>query len=213
MKEDSKQTKAWASLFGKEYTDRNKMTVEEVDLMYKRRYGVSRTEMNDKFLGNLDRKARILEVGSNIGLQLLFLQKMGFTNLYGIELSAYAVELSKSMTEGINIIQGSALDIPFKDGFFDLVFTSGVLIHINPVELSIAMGEIYRCANSFIWGFEYFSQEFAKVEYREADLLWKANYPEIYRGQFRNLSVVKVRLFKYLADENEDVMFLLKKGK
>lgn len=53
----------------------------------------------------------------NIGNQLLCLQNAGFNNLYSIELQPYAVELSKSRAEGINIIQGSAFYIPFKDDF------------------------------------------------------------------------------------------------
>jgi len=60
---------------------------------------------------------------------------MGFTNLYGIELQWYAVEKAKEYTKGINIIQGSGFDIPFKDGYFDLVITNGVLIHIAPKKI------------------------------------------------------------------------------
>ena len=74
---------------------------------------------------------------------------MGFTNLYGIELQGYAVELSKSRTHNINIIQGSAFDIPFKNEYFDLVFTSGLLIHIHPSNIREAMNEIYRCTKKF----------------------------------------------------------------
>jgi len=40
------------------------------------------------------------------------------------------VERSKQNLKNIDILQGSAFDVPFKDGFFDLVFTSGVLIHL-----------------------------------------------------------------------------------
>ena len=36
-------------------------------------------------------------------------------------------------------MRASALDIPFKDGFFELVFTIGVLIHIPPKDLLVAM--------------------------------------------------------------------------
>ena len=91
----------------------------------KRKYGKTRTEFNEKFLEGTDRSASILEVGSNIGLQLLCLQRMGFNNLYGIELQNYAIELAKSRTRYINIIEGSIFDIPYKDGFFDIVFTTG----------------------------------------------------------------------------------------
>ena len=167
MSNNSKQTQAWLSHFGVEYTDRNLMTTTEMNLMYKKQYGVSRFDMNKEFIGGLDRDIKILEVGANIGLQLMFLQQLGFQNLYGIELSSYAIELSKEKTKNINIIQGNALDIPFKDKCFDLVFTSGVLIHINPEELYIVMREIHRVTKTYIWGFEYYADKYTQIKYRE----------------------------------------------
>ncbi len=215
MKENSKQTKAWASEFGQEYTDRNKMPIKAMDIMYKHKYGMSRSDMNKLFLDDLGRDIRILEVGSNIGLQLIFLQSAGFRNLYGIELSPYAVQLAKTQSEGINIIQGSALDIPFRDNYFDLVFTSGVLIHINPEDLSKVMSGIYRCTSKYIWGLEYYADKMAEINYRpskeKVNLLWKADYPTMFCERFEDLRIVKKAYYKYLADENKDVMYLLRK--
>ena len=149
----TRQEEEWGGQFGKEYTDRNILTLDELENLYRDRYGFTRTGMNSEFIGNLVRGIKILEVGSNIGNQLLCLQNMGFKNLYGIELQSYAVELSKSRTQGINIIQASAFDIPFKDGFFDLVFTSGLLIHIAPEDISTVLDEIHRCTKRYIWCF------------------------------------------------------------
>ncbi len=215
MKENSKQTKAWATEFGKEYTDRNMMDINAVDIMYKHRHGMSRSDMNKLFLDDLDMDIRVLEVGSNIGLQLIFLQSAGFRNLYGIELSPYAVQLAKTQSEGINIIQGSALDIPFREKYFDLVFTSGVLIHINPEDLNKVMSEIYRCTSKYIWGLEYYADKMTEINYRpskeKVNLLWKADYPTMFCERFEDLKIVKKAYYKYLADENKDVMYLLRK--
>ena len=217
MGKHSGQTQAWGTEFGIEYTERNLMTTRAMDSMYLKQYGISRTDMNIKFLGGLDRDIKILEVGSNIGLQLMFLQKMGFKNLYGIEISSYAAELSKSKTKDINIIQGIAQDIPFRNNYFDMVFTSGVLIHINPVELPKVLSEIYRCSRQYIWGLEYYAKNYTQIKYRVAketsDLLWKANFPQIFMEQFDDLEIVKLKSFKYLDSENEDVMYLFKKHK
>lgn len=114
-----------AGNFGKNYTDRNAISLPETELSYKELYGITRTGMNRKFLGGFDRGMRVLEVDSNVGNQLLCLQNDGSRNLYGIQLRSYAVELSKSRTKGINIIQGSAFDIPFKDGFLILFLPAG----------------------------------------------------------------------------------------
>ena len=60
----------WAGQFGKEYTDRNALSLEEIEALYKGNYGVTRTELNERFLKGIDHSIRILEVGSNIGNQL-----------------------------------------------------------------------------------------------------------------------------------------------
>ena len=214
MSKFTKQMQEWASNFGKEYTDRNALSLEELDLLYKGYFGITRMEMNRKFVGDLDKDIKVLEVGSNIGNQLLCLQNMGFKNLYGIELQSYAVELSKSRTKGINIIQGSAFDIPFKDNFFDLVFTSGLLIHISPENVAEVLDEICRCAKQYIWGLEYYADDYSTINYRgHTDLLWKTNFPKLFLDRFKDLKSVKVEYFKYLNNDNVDVMFLLRKEK
>jgi pseudaminic acid biosynthesis-associated methylase len=137
---------------------------------------------------------------------------MGFVNLYGIELQSYAVELSKARTKRINIIEGSAFDIPYKDGYFDLVFTSGVLIHINPSDIVWALREILRCTREYIWGFEYYADEHTEITYRgHKELLWKADYAKLYLQQFEDLKIAKEERLKYLDSDNIDTMFLLKK--
>ena len=212
MKKFTDQMQQWSSEFGKEYTERNPHTIEVMDELYKKQFGLTRTELNLMFLGNLDRTIKILEVGSNVGAQLHGLQKIGFKNLYGIEIQPYAVEVSKQNTKNINLIQGTAFDIPFKDSYFDIVFTSGVLIHINPDDLNIAIREIYRCTSEYIWGFEYYADKFSEIPYRgRRNLLWKANFAKLYLDEFSNLELVKEERIKYLDNDNADSMFLIRK--
>ncbi len=212
MTKTTKQMIEWAGSFGREYTDRNALSFEEFESLYRQNFGVSRTDLNQKFLESIDCSAQILEVGSNVGNQLLCLQKMGFQNLFGIELQNYAVELSKKQTSGINIIQGSAFEIPFKNGYFDLVFTSGVLIHISPSHLAKVMNEIHRCTKEYIFGFEYWANECTPVPYRGYEnLLWKADYAQMYLQLFSDLIQVKEEKIPYLINSNIDSMFLLKK--
>jgi len=205
------QTSIWTGDIGKSYTDRNSHCLDAWEQMYIDKFGITRTEMNSMFLGNLDRGIKILEVGCNLGNQLLILQRMGFENLYGIEIQPYAVELARKRTERINIIRGNAFDIPFKDGFFDLVFTSGVLIHFPMIDLELIMDEIYRCSNKYIWGYEYYNQDFKEIMWRGiANMMWKTDYAKLYMEQFK-LSLVREEHFKYLTEDNEDTMFLLSK--
>ena len=74
------QTRKWTGDFGRQYTDRNQSSAEELDQSYRTTYGVSRTELNRRFLVIVPRSARILEVGCNIGTQLLVLKETGFNN-------------------------------------------------------------------------------------------------------------------------------------
>lgn len=211
----TKQTDFWSGEFGKEYTERNFFTEQEWDQYYIKQYGVTKLQMNQEFIGNLPKDIRILEVGCNIGMQLRGLQQQGFTNLYGIELQWNAVDRSKEVVKGINIIQGSGFDLPFKDNYFDLVVTNGVLIHISPNDYSKIMGEMYRCSKKYIWGFEYFAETTKDINYRgNQGFLWKANFPQVFKSQFPDLKEVKSKRFPYInavESGNEDIMYLLSK--
>jgi len=210
MSKITQQLKNWVGKFGQEYTDRNAISLEDVEKLYKKLYGITRIELNRLFLSKMGRSIRILEVGANIGNQLLCLQKMGFKNLYGIEPQKYAVEISK--TRGLNIIEGNIFDIPFDDEYFDLVFTSGVLIHISPKDIKKAMREIHRCTKRYIWGLEYYSDKYAEVIYKgQKNLLWKADFAELYLNLFKDLELVMEKRLKYLDNKNIDSVFLLKK--
>ncbi len=212
MTKQTRQMQEWAGQFGREYLDRNASTLQETEVLYEKNYGITRTGMNSDFLGGLDKNIRILEVGSNIGTQLLYLQRDGFENLSGIEISAYAVERARSNAKGIDIIHGSAFDIPYADSSFDLVFTSGVLIHVAPGDIAEVLDEMYRCTREYIWCFEYYAETYSPVSYREHEnLLWKTDFARLFLERFDNLSLIKEKRFKYLDSNNADTMFLLKK--
>ncbi len=208
------QMKKWASKFGKEYTNRNTMTIDEMNNIYCRNIGITRTKLNEIFLSDLCIN-RILEVGCNIGMQLIILSKMGYKNLYGIEMQEYAVDKSKEITKGkdIHIMKGSAFDIPYKDTFFDLVFTSGLLIHISPNDINSVLEEIYRCSKKYIWGYEYYSEIYESIKYRgEDNLLWKTDFVKLFTERFCDLKLIKEERFSYLENpENINTMYLLKK--
>jgi len=192
------------------------MSPDEFDKLCLSRMGVSRSKQIENFLFGLELN-NILEVGCNVANQLLLLQKSFFKkcNLYGIELNRYAIEKSKQRAKekGIEIIQASAFNIPFKNAYFDLVFTSGVLIHISPKDINEALDEIHRCSREYIWHLEYFSEEYTKVDYRGYNgLLWKTNFLRLYLDRFPDLKLLKEERYPYLQDKKlVDQVFLLKK--
>lgn len=207
------QKKFWTSSFAKGYVDRNLFDIKELDRVYKKELGVTRTETNKEFLKGIKKDARILEVGTNIGVQLAHLHEMGYTNLFGIELNPDVAARARKHVPSANIITGDALNIPFKDGFFDLVFTADVLIHISPKNIHRAVQEICRVSRDYIWGFEYFEKKYTEIPYRgHRNVLWKTNFPALFKKASPNLKLVKQRLYQHQADAGKhDVMYLFRK--
>jgi len=210
--QETDQTREWTGSFGKEYTERNTFTPAELDALYDRNYGITRRALNLRFLGGISKRARILEVGCNVGNQLLVLQEMGFTNLFGIEIQSYALERARSRVPDAKFTQASVLAIPYPDQNFDLVFTSGVLIHIAPPNVPVALAEIHRCAKTWVWGSEYYAPRMTEVSYRgHNSLLWKTDYAQLYVERFPDLELASEQRLRYLENGNVDTMFLLRR--
>lgn len=202
----------WGGAFGREYTDRNPHSVDDLDRLYSERFGITRTRLNEEFLGDLHRGARILEVGANVGVQLRALCRLGFTHLAGIEYQAYAILRSKGLGDAPPLACGSAMALPIRDGWADLTFTSGVLIHIAPADLDTVIDEVVRTTRRFVWGLEYWAPELVEVPYRgQARLLWKGDYASLYLRRFPALRLVRERRLCRAGSDEVDVMFLLEK--
>jgi len=207
------QMQIWAGEFGKEYTDRNQASLKDMYSQNIELHGKTNLAIYQEALKNIDRDARILEIGCNIGNQLMCLQDAGFKNLYGIELQWYAVGKSKNFIKGVHIIQGTGFDLPFKDSCFDLIYTYGVLIHISPKDLSTIFSEAYRCTKKYVMGFEYHDQELKQLNYRgEKNLLWKTDYSKAYQDHHPDLKEVFGKEYPVFSEPNNvDRIFLLAK--
>ena len=72
----TEQMKEWSGKFGEEYTDRNLMPLEELDQLYINNFGISRTELNKEFLGDLE-IGKILESAGN-DIRVLVMSDHGF---------------------------------------------------------------------------------------------------------------------------------------
>lgn len=207
------QEKFWQSDFGDDYNERNAASPKKLDKLYQERFGLTRSAMNQKFLAKLKIK-NVLEIGCNIGNQLLLLQNQNYSDLTGIEINQAAVIIAKKRLPKVKIIEGSAFALPFADRQFDLVFTSGVLIHIHPRDLSKIMTEIFRVTKKYIWGFEYYAPKLTTIEYRgHRDRLWKDNFAALYQKLFPELRLVKEKRYPYRENSKlTDSMFLLAKS-
>src|SRR5208282_140071 len=93
---ETKQSEKWRGEFGSQYSERNLLNPADLDKVYQRNYGVTRTALNHNFLADIPRLASILEVGCNLGNQLILLKQMGFENLNGIEIHKEIVKNAQS---------------------------------------------------------------------------------------------------------------------
>ncbi len=213
------QLKAWQGKFGTDYTKRNSQTLNELDEMFVREYGASAREMFQAAVSNLSINT-VLEVGCNIGNKLALLYDLGYRNLTGVEPQQEAIELGIKRYPFINFKPGTIFNLPFADRSFDLVFTSGVLIHIAPVDLAKAISEIIRVSKRFVLGFEYFSKNPQSVFYRgKSDLLWKRDFAKSYQLIDSKLSIYYRKKYYHRSGVNSaggkliSEMFVIEKPK
>jgi len=132
----------WTGQNGKDYTDSN-----PVDPL-------TRVSEFKKLIGDLPIK-RILEIGCNRGHNLTAISSVGNYELHGIDPCEYAITKAREANHKAVFLVADAFRIPYPDSYFDLVLTSGVLMHISNDDLSQAVGEIYRVRSEFILTIEY----------------------------------------------------------
>ena len=81
--------------------------------------------------------------------------------------------------------------MPFDNSSIELVFTSGVLIHIPDEALDQAISEILRVSSRYILTLEYFSPEPMSIPYRgHNDFLFKRDYGELFLDASPDLEYV-----------------------
>jgi ubiquinone/menaquinone biosynthesis C-methylase UbiE len=90
--------------------------------------------------------SRILEVGFSSGLTFINLHEL-YSEIHGLDLKAPAVEVADVFARrGIKtqLLNGSVLQMPYQDGFFDTVLLISILEHLMPEHLQQAFAEIRR---------------------------------------------------------------------
>jgi len=180
------QLKNWRGEFGNEYTIRN---VADEKALFARTKMWSR--ILDAIIGDLPKT--IVEVGSNLGLNLRALKKLTDARLIAIEPNESA--LNKLVEDGVlkedDAHSAIAAAIPLEDGAVDLAFTSGVLIHISPEQLPQSMAEIYRISSKYIICCEYFADKPQQIQYRGHDgLLFKRDFGDYWMELYPDLKLV-----------------------
>jgi pseudaminic acid biosynthesis-associated methylase len=107
------------------------------------------------------------------------------TQLSIIEISEPAFNFVYSRHSFAHAFNGAILESSFDNDSFDLVFTMGVLIHINPEQLLAHMEKMFRYSSKYILMGEYFSRTPISIEHQnEKDKLFKRDFGKLFIENF-----------------------------
>jgi pseudaminic acid biosynthesis-associated methylase len=126
-----------------------------------------------------------LDCGSNIGRNISFLKKVlpeATSNI--VELAKAPFDKCMSDFHITESFLGPLKDAKFNSKF-DLVFTSGVLIHVNPDDLLDSMSRMFEASSKYILIIEYFNRTPVMINYRgEDDRLFKRDFGKLFLENF-----------------------------
>ena len=126
-----------------------------------------------------------LDCGANIGRNIGFLKEilpLASSNI--IEIALEPFEECKRRYKIDNSFFGSIKNAKFEKDF-ELVFTSGVLIHINPEDLIETMANMFRLSSRYILICEYFNRTPTTINYKgESDRLFKRDFGKLFMENF-----------------------------
>lgn len=88
---------------------------------------------------------RVLEVGCGRGDTLAVLEDLG-CDCIGVEPSRHMMSICKE--NGVNVRFGTADNLEFPDGYFDMVFCQEVIEHLHPADVPCFFAEAHRVLRS-----------------------------------------------------------------
>jgi len=189
----NKQTELWNGEFGNDYTERNTFTDTDI----KNRQGMWRSVLNCVINSpsNLRKiyPESYCEIGAGNGQNIVAIHRMYADEqkpkfvAYETNKKAVAnltsakyndnMKLEINNTDWLNVHVGGAIA--------DLVYTSGVLIHVHPDNLIKFMGRMFNASAKYVVFAEYFSPSQRAVHYRgNGEALWLNDFGSIFLDNF-----------------------------
>lgn len=192
MTHATEQEAFWEGDFGNEYADRNRGTgwVAANLALFSRIFADTRSVQN------------VLELGSNIGLNLMAIRQLLPTaKLSAVEINKKAVTELQTNVPNVDVHLDSILEFQ-PMGSWDLVFTKGVLIHINPDKLPVVYDLMYRASSRYVLVCEYYNPSPVEISYRgHSSKLFKRDFAGDLLSRFSDLKLVSYG-FVYRGDPN-----------
>ena len=205
MEYKTEQESFWAQSFGNEYTMRSGSEKKIA----------AKTAMFADILRRTEGVQSCLELGANKGTNLIALKRLiPGVRLEAVEINKQAAETCEKI-EGVKVFCGSIFDYPIRENAFDLVFTRGVLIHINPDKLKDVYHTLYQCSSKYIMVAEYYNPTPVEVDYRGYQgKLFKRDFAGEIMDLYPDVELIDYK-FVYERDPNfpgDDITwFLLRK--
>ena len=190
MQYQTEQEEFWAGDFGDEYISRNQSDqLLAANLNY-----------FSNALRNTNKIGSVIEFGANIGMNMRALKALyPQMELNGIEINQKAYENLAKFIGSQNAFHTSIFDFS-SEKKFDLTFTKGVLIHINPDLLEKVYEKLYEHSNKYILVSEYFNPSPVEIPYRgHSEKLFKRDFCGDLMDKYSDLKLVDYG-FNYSRD-------------
>ena len=160
--------KQWAGEFGDSYTARNQIDWRK------------RVPFWSRVMADTGARS-ILEVGCNAGWNLTAIKTSSpWTRAVGIDVNAKALRQADSA--GLKVWK-ETIDqvVDGQEGLYEMVFTTGVLIHISKPQLEQTMRDIVKASARWVLAIEYGAEAEEEILYRgQPNMLWKRPYGAMY---------------------------------
>jgi pseudaminic acid biosynthesis-associated methylase len=166
MKRKTEQESFWEGSFGDAYIDRNPDA----------RGLAGSIALFARILARTPEVGSVLELGANIGINLKALHALlPGASLSAVEINAKAVSVLRQQPY-VDVRHQSILEF-IPDRQWDLVFTAGVLIHLNPEALPAVYDLMVRASTRYVLVAEYYNPQPVEVPYRgHAGRLFKRDF-------------------------------------
>jgi pseudaminic acid biosynthesis-associated methylase len=167
MNYQTEQEKFWATDFGNDYPSRN-----EGEKMIS-----CNLALFSKIFKNCPSIQSAAELGCNIGLNLIAINRINKQlKLRGYEINVNAAKTAREANIA-EIVNTTVVEPLNANTTFDLTFTKGVLIHINPEMLQAVYQNLFDLSNQYILVCEYYNPTPVSIDYRShKDRLFKRDF-------------------------------------
>lgn len=194
----------WMNDFGDKYTDRN----NDIELLKNKKFFFT------KILNKIN-ISNIFEIGCNRGLNLLALKEINNEiKLNGLEINKKAYDIIKEKNICENLFNESIYNFN-SNQTYDLVFTVGVLIHLNPDKLDSIYETMFNLSSKYILIAEYYSRNMTEIKYRNNDnKLFKRDFCGELMDKYKQLKLIDYGFIYYrdpLYPLDDITWFLLEK--